>query len=326
MIGNILILIVVIGLVILFGWLTYRAVRAQKLWVKIVGGLLAGLLTLILAAVAFFGGKGIAAAYFPDVPPAPELTVAGTPEQVARGDYLVNMSCIGCHSAVGADGNPTEAHPLNGGWNIAAAEGFGFAGDMITENLTPGGKLADYSDGELFRAIRQRVNKEGHLLTFMSLMTYNQLSDADTEAIIAYLRTLPPVEQTAVTGDKLSFLGGVMFGAGLFGTPEKGAESVAAPPEGETAEYGKYVATFGECRGCHGPDATGVAPSSFDPAGTPNPRLLVSELSQVQFFEMMRTGIRPGNNPFPDTMPWQNAAKMTDSDLAALYTYLTTEP
>ena len=47
MIGNILILLVVVGLVILFGWLTYRAVRTQRRWVKIGGGLLAGLMTLI---------------------------------------------------------------------------------------------------------------------------------------------------------------------------------------------------------------------------------------------------------------------------------------
>ena len=145
-------------------------------------------------------------------------------------------------------------HPLSGGWNIAAAEGFGFVGDLVAENLTPGGKLADYSDGELFRTLRHRVDKNGDLLVFMSLLPYAQLSDADTEAIVAYLHTLPPTEQTAKTGDKLNFIGALMFGAGMFGTPEKGADTVTAPPQGVTAEYGKYVATFAECRGCHGPD------------------------------------------------------------------------
>jgi hypothetical protein len=55
----------------------------------------------------------------------------------------------------------------------------------------------------------------------MSLLPYAQLSDADTEAIVAYLRTLEPVQQTAATGDKLSFLGAVMFGAGMFGVPKR---------------------------------------------------------------------------------------------------------
>ncbi len=146
--------------------------------------------------------------------------------------------------------------------------------------------------------------------------------DADTEAIVAYLRSLPPAEQTAKTGDKLSFLGAVLFGAGMFGTPEKGADTVAAPPEGVTAEYGKYVATFGECRGCHGPNATGT-PASAMAAAVPNPRPLVGEVSQAQFVAMMRTGVKPDGQPFPEGMPWQVAAQMTDNDLAALYAYLT---
>lgn len=246
---------------------------------KIAGGIGAGLLTLLFAAIAFFGGRGIATVYFPGAPAAPNLTVAATPEQIARGEYLVNMSCISCHSTVGTDGAPSMQHPLNGGWNIAAAEGFGFVGDLVAENLTPGGKLAGYSDGELFRTLRHRVDKDGNLLVFMSLLPYAQLSDADTEAIVAYLRTLPPSEQTAKTGDSLSFLGAIMFGARMFGTPEQGAATVTAPPQGITAEYGKYVATFGECRGCHGPDATG-APATSVNATVPNPRPLVGTLSQ----------------------------------------------
>jgi hypothetical protein len=38
---------------------------------------------------------------------------------------------------------------------------------------------------------------------------------------------------------------------------------------------------------------------------------------------MMRTGVKPDGVPFPDSMPWQNAAAMTDDDLAALYAYIT---
>ncbi len=324
MIVNILIFLVVIALTVGAGWLTWRAVRAKRQWVKIAGGLGAGLLTLILAAVTFMGGKGLATLYFPGAAPAPDLTVEGAPEQIARGEYLVNIACIGCHGAVDAAGNPGEAQPLTGGWNIAAAEGFGFVGDMVTENLTPGGKLGGYSDGELFRVLRHGINQDGKLLGFMPLLPYAQLSDDDTEAIIAYLRSLPPVETTGPTGDKLTFVGAIFYGAGIFGTPDPGAASVSAPPQGATAEYGKYVATFGECRGCHGPDATGVAASMF-PA-VPNPRPLVGTLTLEQFVEMMRSGVRPGNNPFPDTMPWKNAAKMTDDDLAALYAYLTTAP
>ena len=123
--------------------------------------------------------------------------MAGTPDQIARGEYLVSLSCVGCHGSVGADGNPTEQPPLTGGWNIAAAEGFGFMGAMVTENLTPGGKLADYSDGELFRVMRHSISKEGHKLGFMDFLPYKELSDEDTQALIAYMRSLPPTKATA---------------------------------------------------------------------------------------------------------------------------------
>ncbi len=321
MITNLLVVLAVIGLVVLFGWLTYRAIRARKLWVKIVGGIAAGLMTLLFVAVAFLGAKGLATVYFPGAKAAPNITVARTPQQIARGEYLVNLSCLSCHGAVGADGAPTEKPPLSGGWNIAAAEGFGIVGSLVTENLTPGGKLAGYTDGELFRTLRHRVDRNGHLLVFMSLLPYAQLSDADTEAIVAYLRSLPPAEQTVATGDSLSFLGALMLGAGMFGTPEKGADTVKAPTPGATAEYGRYVATYGDCRGCHGPDMTGVEASALGPAVV-NPRPVVATWEKEQFIQTMRTGVRPNGAAFTEAMPWQAAARMTDEDLAALFAYL----
>jgi mono/diheme cytochrome c family protein len=323
MLVNIIIILVFLALTIGTGWLTLKAVRANKVWVKIFGGVGAGILTLVLATVTFLGTKGVATIYFPKTDPAPDLTVASTPEQIARGEYLTNLSCIGCHSAVDAEGNPTENQPLSGGWNIGAAEGFGFVGDLVTENLTPGGKLANYSDGELFRSIRYGIDQDDHLLGFMPLLPYAQLSNDDTEAIIAYLRSLPAVTLDIPTGDRLNFVGMVFFGAGMFGTPDTATDTVIAPPEGVTVEYGKYVATYGDCRSCHGPNMTGTPATSMFPA-VPNPRPMIATWSEAQFMEAMRSGVRPNGVPFPKTMPWQNASRMTDNDLAAMYLYLTT--
>jgi len=323
MISNLLVLLLFIGLFVLFAWLCVRSIRAQKLWVRIVGGVGFAVLAMLVVFIAFSGGKGMAMTYFPSAPDAPNITIAGTPEQIARGEYLVNVACAGCHSPVGPDGRPTGEHPLSGGWNIAQAEGFGFIGDMVAENLTPGGKLAGYSDGELFRVLRYSVDQQGHELGMMSFLPYRELSDADTEAIIAYLRSLPAVPTTVKTGDNMNFIGAVMSGAGLFGeAPPPAPASVTAPPQGVTAEYGTYVATFGECRGCHGPDMTG-APATSVSAAIPNPRPLVGTLSQEQFVAMMRSGVKPDGVAFPETMPWQNASMMTDADLAALYAYIT---
>ena len=321
MIGNLFILILVITLTIGSVWLTWRAVHAKRLWVKIAGGLGAGLLTLVMVAVVFLSGKGIATVYFPGSIPVPDLKVTGSAEQVARGGYLVNLSCVGCHGAVDASGNPGGEPPLSGGWNIAEAEGFGFMGSMVTENLTPGGKLAGYSDGELFRVMRHSIGQNGQLLGFMAFLPYSQLSDEDTQAIIAYLRSLPPVESNGEYGDQLNFLGMLLYGSGMFPLPAAAADQVTAPPQGVTVEYGKYVAVFGECAGCHGPDVSGVAATSMSPA-VPNPRPIIATWTPEQFMQTMRTGVRPSGVQFSEAMPWQNASRMTDDDLAALYLYL----
>lgn len=329
MFGNVLVLIIVFTLTVGSGWLTVKAVRAPKMWVKIGGGLLGGVLTLVLAALTFFGGKGIASVYFPGADPARELTVAGSPEQIARGEYLASVGCLVCHGSYANDFEnfPEDPEfPLAGGLNFGEVEeDFPPIGQIVSENLTPGGKLAGYTDGEIFRAIRHGISQDGHKLTMMSLLPYKQMSDDDIMAVIAFLRSQTAVTSQNPASSTPNYLGMIFTGAELFPPTEASRDHVAAPESGVNADYGKYVATFGDCRSCHGPDMTGTPASVFGPA-VPNPRPLVETLAVDGFIEMMRSGVRPGNNPFPDTMPWQNASRMSDDDLAALYAYLTTAP
>ena len=322
MFGNIISFLVLVGLLVLFGWLTYRAVRAQRLWVKIVGGLVGGLFTLFFLLISFLAAKGLDVAYTPPVP-APDLTVAGTPEQIARGEYLVNVACLDCHGA-----NDGKNMPLTGGLDMMAGEGdedFSFAGSMVTANLTPGGVLADRTDGELFRVIRYGFGKNARL-GMMSSLPYRELSDDDTHAIIAFLRSQEPVTTATNGGDNINLIAVILFYSEVLYPLDEDHEGViTAPTPGVTAEYGKYVATFGECRGCHGTDMTGTEATALSPS-IPNPRLLVGEITLEQFIQTMRTGVRPNGEALADLMPWENASRMTDDDLAALYVYLTTNP
>ncbi len=316
---NLLTLTVVLALMIFFGWLTFRVLRSDRgRFKKILGGLGAGLLTFILTAVSLAGIKGMSIVYFPSAEPAPDLKVEGTPEQTARGKYVVDLGCMGCH---GVD----RSYPLAGGYNVSESEGFGFIGDIIAENLTPAGKLANYSDGEIFRAIRHSVGQDGKALLEMSFLSVRKLSDEDIEAIIAFLRSQPAEESTGPRGDSINFFGVVMFGSGLFPAPEPVEDVIVAPPAGATAEYGEYVAVLGGCRTCHGPDLNGIPASSYYP-GSPSPRPFVSSVTLEEFTQTMRTGVRPNGTPFTEAMPWQIASMMTDDDLTALYLYLTKTP
>ena len=113
--------------------------------------------------------------------PVPDLKVEATPEQIARGKALVDGFCGACHSKTGT---------LSGGFDIG--EDFPIrVGSFIPSNLTPAGRLKHWSDGEIFRAIRNAVDADGRWLTLMSYTNAGRLSDADTEAVIAYIRSMP---------------------------------------------------------------------------------------------------------------------------------------
>ncbi|MEN8145893.1 MAG: c-type cytochrome [Gemmatimonadota bacterium] len=312
MFGNLISFLVLLASVVLFGWLTYRAWKAVRWIVRWPGLVASGLLTLLAAVVTFFAVKGLAFMYIAPGP-APDISVEGTPEQIARGAYLAGVACIGCHGA--DDGS---RFPLSGGQDVTEDIPLPI-GTMVISNITPGGVLAHRTDGELFRVIRHGYGK-GKRAAAMTFMPFGSLSDEDIEAIIAFLRSQESVTTETVGGDDLNILGAVLlFGANLVPLPETIDGPVTAPPMGANPEYGKYVANIGECRSCHGPDMTGSEATPFSPA-YPNPRPLVATLTLEQFTERMRTGKRPDGSELD--MPWRNAAAMSDDDLAALYAYL----
>lgn len=316
MVLNLIYFLMLVAFVVLFAWLTLRAARAQRWLVKIPGVLFAGALTLVLLLVAFYAGKGLASAYTPTSEPAPNIKVAGTPEQIARGKYLAYIGCAGCHGAQGE-------FPLTGGLDIATDVPMPI-GSMIASNITPGGVLKDRTDGELFRAIRHGYGKDNQLLIMKSILPYRQMSDDDTLALIAYLRSQPAAQGTPNGGDNTNLLGAVLFGAGMFPSPDPiNKNTITAPAKGVNAEYGKYVATFGECRGCHGPDMTGGPPNPAQPDGVPSARAIRAKWTREQFIQTMRTGVRPNGVKLAVGMPWINASRMDEQDLSALYEYIT---
>ncbi|NUM45427.1 MAG: hypothetical protein HUU38_12045 [Anaerolineales bacterium] len=65
MFANLLILLIFLALTLGAGWLTVKAFRAKRLWVKNAGWLGAGILILVLGALTFAGARGLAMVYFP---------------------------------------------------------------------------------------------------------------------------------------------------------------------------------------------------------------------------------------------------------------------
>jgi mono/diheme cytochrome c family protein len=244
--------------------------------------------------------------------PVPEVRVAGTAEQRQRGQAVVDSFCGSCHSKYG---------PLTGGMDIGK-DLTAPVGSFIAPNLTPAGALSHWSDGEIFRAIRNAIDASGHWLTIMSYTNAGKLSDADIYAVIAYLRSRPAAgAMTAEPPDHLNLLGLAMLGAGLLpaGNPVFSG-SVSAPPKGPTAGYGEYILSYQDCRACHGPNLTGGVPGQIAPMG-PNLEV-VKAWNKNEFIATMRTGLDPTGRPLSDLMPWRALGKMDDEELTAIFEYL----
>jgi mono/diheme cytochrome c family protein len=311
---NILLWLVIVAVSVLFGWLVWRAWHARNAIVKWGGIVLSGLLTLVFAAVSVVTLVGLVNIYAPKNIPVPDVTIAGTPEQIQRGEHLANAFCVECHST-------NRQLPLSGGRDLGTDFPIPL-GSFVPSNLTPGGELKGWSDGEIMRVLRSGVDDNGRKLMFMSLVNVRYMSDDDLKSMIAYLRSQPAVEnKTQDPPDQPTFLAAVMTGAGMLpsGLPPV-TGSISAPAKGATAEYGEYLIGFQDCRGCHGQDLTGGKEGQLAPIG-PNLRQ-VKDWTPEQFITTIRTGVDPSGYHLKETMPWQTMGRLDDIELAAMHAYL----
>jgi mono/diheme cytochrome c family protein len=314
--SGILGLVVAILLTVGMVWLAFRAWRARNVAVRVVAGIGTSLLLILPAAVSVLGIAGAYDLYAPHGAPASNVTAQVSPDVLAAASKRMN-GCTGCHSSTGD-------LPLDGGDANLLAGGPPL-GVLVPPNLTAGGPLKDWSDGEIIRAIREGVDRDGHPLLIMPSDTFHHLSDSDVQAVVAYLRSQPAVNHSTPPRD-ISLLGLVIVGAGLFPTAEQPHidQPQAAPPPGVTPEYGQYLVDITGCRTCHGPALEGRAPGGFGPPAGPNLKALVPTWQESAFINFFRTGVDAyGRAVDPALMPWQDIGKAySDDELRAIHTYI----
>ena len=117
-----------------------------------------------------------------------------TENPVERGKYLaVTLGCAHCHSPVDREGRILSGLKFAGGqkWRLIVW------GDVVTTNLTSDNEtgIGRYSDEDLKRAITRGVKRdESHMLPLpMAWPAFAHLSADDLNALVAFLRTIPPV-------------------------------------------------------------------------------------------------------------------------------------
>jgi mono/diheme cytochrome c family protein len=281
----------------------------------------------------------------PNIGPAPEMTVEKTPERIARGEYLANhvAVCIDCHSTrdwTRFSGPPTDGTFGKGG--DLFDQKFGFPGTYYAKNITPAG-ISRYTDGELFRTITTGISKEGKaLFPVMPFHYYGQMDEEDIKSIIAYIRTLKPIENI-VLESKSDFP--MNF---IINTLPHEASFTKLPAKTDKVNYGKYLANAASCIECHTKYDKGslVAGTEFGggrefpfPDGSivrsanisPDPDSGIGGWDDDMFVGLFRahsdsttlnTKLKPGE--FNSLMPWTMYGKMQEEDLKAIFAYLKT--
>ena len=115
-------------------------------------------------------------------------------DKLKRGFYLATIGhCMECHTPFGAGGGPDLAGSLGKGgrefpgpWGVSKSRN-------ITSSKTAG--LGDWTDAEIKTAITQGKRKDGTPLKGpMGFGLYAKMTDADLDAVIAYLRAVPAKE------------------------------------------------------------------------------------------------------------------------------------
>lgn len=293
----------------------------QKVF-KIILGVLFGLF-VIIAGLGFLARTRSQAAlnqtYSVAVRP---VTIPTAAAAIAHGKHIAETrGCIDCHGKDFAGAKVIED---------------GAMGRLYGSNLTPGkgSSVSAFTDEDWVRAIRHGVGKDGRGLFIMPSLEYSHFSDEDLGALIAYMKTVPPVDRERVATAYgpmsqilLTLSPAKMIHAGQI--DHANLAPLAAIAKAPTAEYGKYLAVG--CTGCHGPNFTGgkidIGPPDWPMAAnlTQHPDSRLAKWSEQDFMTAIRTAKRPDGTEVNPVMP-RGFGGMDDVELKALWAFFKTLP
>lgn len=292
-------------------------------WRRRLGLVLVVLVVLLAAGAGTVYGvsQSRLARSYADVPAHPVPVPTGA-EAIARGAHIARavIKCVDCHKADLGGGTVVDDPAI---------------GTVAATNITAGagGVLAQYTDADLERAIRHGVGRDGRGLWVMPSYEVHQLTDEDLGALIAYLRSVAPVERT-VLPRRLGPVGRALYLGGQLPLIDAARINHAAPHPARlapapTAEYGRYAARVGGCFGCHGEGLSGGpipgGPPDWKPASNITPTGLQG-YDEAAFTTLLRTGLRPSGTPVDTLMPWRYTKDLTDDEVKALWAFLRTVP
>jgi mono/diheme cytochrome c family protein len=183
--------------------------------------------------------------------------------------------------------------------------------------------VPEYTDAQLDGIIREGVHPERKTVWGMPSQVFEHLSDADTKAVIAYLRSLKP------TGKKLpppqfSAEDKKEIAAGIYKPAiQLVAETRTQFPTdlGPQFALGRYITSV-TCVECHGPKLDGQTGGH---PGTPPNLIVAGGYTRDQFETLITQGVPVGGrklNPMMAGVAKYRFSQLTAHERDALYAYL----
>ena len=276
-------------------------------------------LLLVVAAIGIYGMSQSKLGRTLEIEAA-EVEIPDDVEAVERGKHQATIrACTGCHGDNLA-GEAVIDDP---------AMGLIYAGNLT---IGEGGLPPTYADADWVTAIRHGVGADGRPLFLMPSAEFWPMGDGDLGDLIAYLKTIPPVD-SATLPTKPGPIARILLTTGALPLHadiiDHEAEIPQAPEPGVTAEYGAYLALT--CTGCHGHNLSGGkitgAPPDWPEAANLTPHESGLEgWEEADFFTALREAKRPDGTELDPIMPAEQFGKMTNDELSAIWMHLENLP
>jgi mono/diheme cytochrome c family protein len=262
---------------------------------------------------------------------------AADADSAARGAYLANAAdCQACHTDRERGGQPYA-----GGRALATP-----FGTFYSPNITPDPEtgIGRWSDRQFLRALRDGERPDGaNYFPVFPYPSFTKITDADAQAIKAYLLSLPAVRQVNRTHD-ISFPVSWRFLQDgwklLFFSP---GPFRPAPERSEAYNRGAYLVTaLAHCGECHSPRNWfgATEPDRFlagNPDGpdgkkvpniTPDPDTGIGNWSEHDIIALLKDGQTPDFDFVGGAMAEvvKSTARLTEEDRRAIALYLRSIP
>jgi mono/diheme cytochrome c family protein len=265
--------------------------------------------------------------------PDQKAASANSADPVERGRYLVVLGdCMNCHTVAGgahfAGGRPLET-PF---------------GKILTANITPDQQtgIGKWTADQFYRALHEGRSADGsRLYPAFPYPYFTHMNREETDAILAYLRTIPPV-RNPIDRNRLSFPFNIR--AMMIGWNALYFRSGPLPPDPAKSPAWNRGAWLVEgpahCAACHTPtNMLGGRKTSHDfqggalagwvaPDVTPNTRTGVGGWSDEAMFRYLKTGrnqFSAASGEMGEAVAF-STSKMSDADLSAIIAYLRDRP